>query len=105
MDDGPERLANDVLAAAHGLVEPELAAALAAQGPPLVAWLADRCGAQVELFHQHVAAGHSVARPHGPGERRGASPSAHPPRPASPPPHLRPRTVPPAERPARDAPP
>src|SRR5438876_9915328 len=49
IDDGPERLADDVLAATHRLVEPELAAALAAQGPPLVAWLADRCGAQVEL--------------------------------------------------------
>src|SRR5438128_855814 len=34
IDDGPERLAADVLAATHHHVEPELAAALAAQGAP-----------------------------------------------------------------------
>src|SRR5438034_211361 len=38
IDDGPERLAADVLAATHHHVEPELAAALAAQGAPVVAW-------------------------------------------------------------------
>src|SRR3989454_7654148 len=76
IDDGPERLAADVLAATHHHVEPELAAALAAQGAPVVAWLADRCGTHVELFRQHGAAGHSVARLHGPGERGGASLSA-----------------------------
>src|SRR3989442_7409643 len=76
IDDGPERLAADVLAATHHHVEPELAAALAAQGAPVVAWLADRCGAHVELFSQHGAAGHSVARLHGPGEHGGASLSA-----------------------------
>src|SRR5438094_64295 len=102
IDDGPERLADDVLAATHRLVEPELAAALAAQGPPLVAWLADRCGAQVELFHEHVAAGHSVARLHGPGERGGASLSADLARAASRHSHVsvRPATL--AERLVRD---
>src|SRR2546430_4993117 len=87
IDDGPERLAADVLAATHHHVEPELAAALAAQGAPVVAWLADRCGAHVELFRQHGAAGHSVARPPGPGERGRASPSAGPRRAAGRPPH------------------
>src|SRR5439155_2871 len=67
IDDGPERLAADVLAATHHHVEPELAAALAAQGAPVVAWLADRCRAHVEPFRQPGPAGHSVA----PRHRRG----------------------------------
>src|SRR5881296_973750 len=73
IDDGAARLADDVLAATHGQVEPELAAALAAQGAPIVAWLADRCGAHIELLREHVPAGHSIHRLHGPGERGGAS--------------------------------
>ena len=102
IDDGPERLAADVLAATHHHVEPELAAALAAQGAPVVAWLADRCGAHVELFRQHGAAGHSVARLHGPGERGGASLSADLARAASRHSHVsvRPTTL--AERLVRD---
>src|SRR5881296_2081765 len=68
IDDGPERLAADILAATHHHVEPELAAALAAQGAPIVAWLADRCGAHIELLREHVPAGHSIHRLHGPGE-------------------------------------
>src|SRR2546429_3245969 len=70
IDDGPERLADDVLAATHRLVEPELAAALAAQGAPPVAWLADRPRAQGRLFPQDVAPRPSVAPPPRPGERR-----------------------------------
>jgi len=102
IDDGPERLAADLLAATHHHVEPELAAALAAQGAPVVAWLADRCGAHVELFRQHGAAGHSVARLHGPGERGGASLSADLARAASRHSHVsvRPATL--AERLVRD---
>src|SRR2546425_448067 len=102
IDDGPERLADDVLAATHRLVEPELAAALAAQGAPLVAWLADRCGAQVELFHEYVAAGHSVARLHRPAERGGASLSADLARAASRHSHISVRTATVAERLGRD---
>src|SRR5438093_1024565 len=104
IDDGPERLADDVLAATHRLVEPELAAALAAQGAPLVAWLADRCGAQVELFHEYVAAGHSVARLHGPGERGGAGLSADLARAASRHSHISVRSTTVAERLVRDDP-
>src|SRR5207247_8644036 len=73
IDDGAARLADDVLAATHGQVEPELAAALAAQGAPVVAWLADRCGAHIELLREHVPAGHSLHHLHAPGERGGAS--------------------------------
>src|SRR5437667_3657282 len=102
IDDGPERLADDVLAATHRLVGPELAAGLAAQGPPLVARLADRGGAQVELSHGHVAAGHSVARLHGPGERGGASLSADLARAAGRHSHISGRTATVAERLVRD---
>jgi len=73
IQDGPDRLAADILAATRHHVEPELAAALAVQGAPLVAWLADRCGAQVELLVSHQAAGHSVPRLHAPGDRGGVS--------------------------------
>src|SRR5438067_819025 len=104
IDDGPERLADDVLAATHRLVEPELAAALAAQGAPLVAWLADRGGAQVELFREYVAAGHSVARLHGPGERGGAGLGADLPRAASRHSHISVRSSTVAERLVRDDP-
>jgi len=99
-----EMIADDVLAATHRLVEPELAAALAAQGAPLVAWLADRCGAQVELFHEYVAAGHSVARLHGPGERGGAGLSADLARAASRHSHISVRSTTVAERLVRDDP-
>jgi len=71
--DGPARLAEDILAATRHQLEPELATALAAQGAPVVSWLADRCGAQVTLLERHVPAGHSVARLHALGERGGAS--------------------------------
>jgi fumarate reductase flavoprotein subunit len=71
--DGPARLAEDILAATRHQLDRELAAALAAQGAPVVAWLADRCGAHVEILERNVPEGHSVARLHAPGERGGAS--------------------------------
>jgi fumarate reductase flavoprotein subunit len=71
--DTPARLVDDVQAASRHHVEAELVAALAEQGAPVVAWLADRCGSGVELLPGQVGGGHSVARLHGPGERGGAS--------------------------------
>lgn len=73
VEDGPERLVADILAATRHHVEPEVAAALAEQSAALVAWLADRCGARVELLTGHGVGGHSAARLHTPGERGGAS--------------------------------
>jgi fumarate reductase flavoprotein subunit len=73
LDDDPARLAADIEAATRHHVEPELAAALAAQGAPVVHWLADRCGASVELLRANQAQGHSVARLHALGEKGGAS--------------------------------
>src|SRR5947199_8674147 len=102
IDDGAARLADDVLAATHGQVEPELAAALAAQGAPVVAWLADRCGAHIELLREHVPAGHSIHRLHGPGERGGASLIADLARAASRHSHVSVRTATLAERLVRD---
>lgn len=71
--DDAARLSADIQAAMRQPLEPELTAALAAQGAPLVAWLADRCGAKVELLGAYTAPGHSAARLHTLGERGGAS--------------------------------
>jgi succinate dehydrogenase/fumarate reductase flavoprotein subunit len=73
VDDSPARLVEDLLAASGREVEPELAAAIAEQGAPLVAWLADRCGARVSLIANQATSGHQVARLHIVGERGGAS--------------------------------
>ena len=73
IDDTPTRLADDILAATRHHAEPELAAALAGEGAPLVAWLADRCGSAIELLPKYAGAGHTVPRLHAPGERGGAS--------------------------------
>ena len=73
IDDTPARLVEDVLAASGHEVEPELASAVAEQGAPLVAWLADRCGGQVSVVAQKAPSGHAVARLHATGERGGAS--------------------------------
>src|SRR5437867_8105703 len=70
--DDPARLVED-LRAANPQVDPEIAGALAAEGAPLVAWLADRCGTQIELLATHAPAGHSIARLHLPGERGGVT--------------------------------
>jgi fumarate reductase flavoprotein subunit len=71
--DGPARLVEDLLAATRHEVDRDFAAAVAGQGAPVVAWLADRCGARVALLERNVPAGHSVARLHAPGDRGGAS--------------------------------
>jgi len=70
LDDGPDRLTDDILAATRHHVDVAVTAAVAAQGAPLVAWLADRCGVAVELIRT-PAPGHSTARLHLPGERGG----------------------------------
>jgi fumarate reductase flavoprotein subunit len=71
MSDGPERLADDILAATRHHVEPALATALARQSAATATWLADRCGAPIELLAGHDG-GHSAARLHLAGERGGA---------------------------------
>jgi succinate dehydrogenase/fumarate reductase flavoprotein subunit len=72
VDDRPERLADDIVRHTRKHVDAGLARALAEQGAGLVAWLADRFGAQVELLPAHVPTGHSVARLHLAGERLAA---------------------------------
>ena len=71
--DSPKRLVEDVLAATRHHVEQQLADTVAAQGAPLIAWLADRCGAKVVLLRAFTPAGHSAPRLHAPGERGGAA--------------------------------
>jgi len=72
IQDSPQRLVDDLLAATRHHLEHELVQALAPQGGPLVAWLADRCGARVALLPSLQAAGHTTPRLHAPGERGGA---------------------------------
>src|SRR2546426_11230425 len=48
--DDPARLTTDILAATRDETERSTAEAIAAQGAPLVAWLADRCGVPVTLL-------------------------------------------------------
>jgi fumarate reductase flavoprotein subunit len=69
ISDACDRLVGDMLAG--GQVDADLARAVAEQGAPVVAWLADRCGVPITLL-PGAARGHSVARLHSPGERGGA---------------------------------
>jgi fumarate reductase flavoprotein subunit len=104
LGDSPAQLAIDIQARARHHLEPELVRALAEQGASLVAWLADRCGSNVELLQAHLAAGHSVARLHTPGERGGASLAADLARAATRHTHVSVRTGTVVERLVRDEP-
>jgi fumarate reductase flavoprotein subunit len=70
--DDPERLAADLQASGVTPDDAQLAAALAVQSAPLVEWLADRCGATIQLLPAGVG-GHPVARLHACTEHGGAS--------------------------------
>ena len=72
VDDSPGRLVEDLMAAAGDAVDREVAAAVAEQGAPLAAWLADRCALNVELIGTD-SAGHSRPRLHTTGEQGGVS--------------------------------
>jgi len=69
ISDAPDRLVADVVAGAE--VDGDVARAVAEQGAPVVAWLADRCGVPITILRT-AGRGHSVARLHSPGERGGA---------------------------------
>ena len=72
LDDAPERLAADLLAAGISAGHAELVHALAEQAAPLVEWLADRCGAAIRLVPAAGAA-QQPARLHACAEHAGAS--------------------------------
>jgi fumarate reductase flavoprotein subunit len=72
IQDDPGRLVEDLVAAGGDAVDREVAAAVAEQGAPLVAWLADRCALNVE-FLSGDAAGHSRPRLHTTGDQGGAT--------------------------------
>ena len=99
--DDPGRFVADMLAASRHHLEPEVAAALAEQGPAVVAWLADRCGTPIELLAQ-AGIGHAVARLHAPGERGGTTLVADLVRAATRHTHASVRTGSPVERLVRD---
>src|SRR6185369_12718929 len=72
VDDDPDRLVADLVGVGAGAIDREVAAAVAEQGAPLVAWLADRCALNVELLGRD-SAGHSRPRLHTTGEQGGVS--------------------------------
>jgi fumarate reductase flavoprotein subunit len=72
IDDGPAQLVDDLVAAGGDAVDRELAGAVAEQGAPLAAWLADRCALNVE-FIAGDAAGHTRPRLHTTGDQGGSS--------------------------------
>jgi len=72
VEDEPSRLVEDLVAAGGEAVDREVAAAVAEQGAPLVAWLADRCALSVELMSGDTA-GHSRPRLHTSGDQGGAT--------------------------------
>src|SRR5215470_1615251 len=72
VQDSPETLERDILAATRHHVEVEVARALAVESVGLVEWLADRIGQSVELA-RHTPEGHAVPRLHAPLELGGAS--------------------------------
>src|SRR5262249_13367927 len=99
--DDPARLAADIMAAAPDQLDADVVTALAAQGAPVAAWLAGRCGGAVAPLTA-AAEGHRGPRPHAPGDRGGGGLVADLSRATSRHSHvnLRPGTV--AERLARD---
>src|SRR5262245_19198748 len=72
VQDSPETLERDILAATRHHVEVEVARALAVESVGLVEWLADRIGQGLELA-RHTPEGHAVPRLHAPLELGGAS--------------------------------
>jgi fumarate reductase flavoprotein subunit len=72
IEDEPARLVEDLVAASGEAVDREVAAAIAEQGAPLVAWLADRCALNVEFLSGDTV-GHSRPRLHTTGDQGGAT--------------------------------
>ena len=72
IDDDPARLVEDLVKAGGEAVDRQLAGAVAEQGAPLVAWLADRCALNVEFLSGDTA-GHSRSRLHTTGDQGGSS--------------------------------
>lgn len=71
IEDSPERLTADLLAASGETDCPELVRHLAAQSAPTVEWLVDVVGARLSLITAYRHVGHTVARLHAPASRRG----------------------------------
>ncbi len=72
IDDTPDKLLADLRAVTQHHVEPEVAQAVVEQGAWIVEWLADRCGAAIDLTRQPTNV-HSVHRLHACGQQGGTS--------------------------------
>ena len=71
IQDSPDALVADLVAQTHHHVEQALASAVAEQGPPVLAWLASRCGLEAALIPGSTYRGHSSPRIHSLGARGG----------------------------------
>lgn len=71
IEDGPDLLAADLLAATAGQTDPAIVQAVAALAGPTVEWLADRTGLAFDVVDNFRYPGHSRLRMHGTPNRRG----------------------------------
>lgn len=71
LDDGPDRLLDDILAKTRGLTDPKLARTYAEAAGPTVDWLKERHGFPLDLEPSWTHFGHSRPRLHGVPTRTG----------------------------------
>lgn len=70
--DTPDIMASDIQAKAQDENDAQLVAEICAASGPIVEWLIDRHGLELELVEGFLYPGHSRARMHAPASRRGA---------------------------------
>ncbi|WP_063039621.1 FAD-dependent oxidoreductase [Nocardia grenadensis] len=73
IDDGPERMATDLLRQSGPHEAEDLVRQLAAESAALVEWLVEEHNIDLRLITDYKHVGHSVERLHAPPDRRGAS--------------------------------
>ncbi len=71
IQDSPELMARDIMAKNHGESDPELTIHVARQSGPLVDWLVDTLGIQLQLVTSFLYPGHSTYRVHAPASTKG----------------------------------
>ena len=72
IDDSPDLFAADLVAKSHGHTLQDMALVAARAAGPMIDWLMDRHGVELELVTGFVYPGHSRMRMHGPKSRTGA---------------------------------
>ncbi|MCL7466587.1 FAD-dependent oxidoreductase [Phaeovulum sp. NW3] len=72
IEDSPELFAADLVAKTHGHTPPDMALVAAQAAGPMIDWLMDSHGIELELVTGFLYPGHSRMRMHGPKSRTGA---------------------------------